>query len=153
MEEIEGAARVLVGGAEDLAEVAGGLLVAERLYLDGKGALLTASDTEARGRGADEDLTEAVDPAGDTTLGRGAVVVVGLALVDEDKDGLNIGGADGLAGAIDARRFGAVPEIDVDITVDDGGGFEDAISVLCGGAETDFLRDGAVVVGLLATGG
>lgn len=142
IEEIEGPPLViLLEAAEALAGAVGGLLVAERLCLDAGGALFTPSETEARGRAADEDLTEAADPVGDTTVGR---VAVNLTVVDK-------GGADGLAGARDALRVGGTADTDIDAPVEDGGGFEDAISGLGGGAEVDFLRGGAEVVGLLVT--
>jgi hypothetical protein len=176
MEDMEPVVRVgfvpgLVVGA--LAEgVGSGFVVPERLCLPAKGAFLTPSETEARGRVAvAEDLTDVVEPAGETT---GRAVVVGLEVVDtigldeleddkggfeveedkggfeveEDKDGFEGGPVD-LEGAMEARRAGPVTEVPVD------GAFaiEAGLAALEAGtsALTDFLRDAAAEEALLAT--
>ena len=58
----------------------GGFVAPERLCLPAKGAFLTPSETEARGRVAvPEDLTDVVEPVGETTE---RAAVVGLVVVD-----------------------------------------------------------------------
>lgn len=132
----------------------------ERLCLPAKGTFLTPSETEARGR-VDEDLTDVVEPVGETT---GRVAVVGLEVVDavgldeveddkggfeidddrggleveEDMDGFKGGGAEDLEGTTEALRAGPVAEVPVDGAFATGVGL---VGLEAGAsALTDFLR-------------
>ncbi|TFK77231.1 hypothetical protein BDN72DRAFT_33633 [Pluteus cervinus] len=83
------------------------------LCLAGAGRLAASEDTEARGLTAEAaDFSDAAEPTGETTDGRGPVAVadeavVGFEFVEDDKGGLVVGAAAGLAGTTEARRLGA----------------------------------------------
>lgn len=143
--------------------VEGGFVTPERLCLPANGAFFTPSETEARGRVAvDEDLTDAVEPVGETTervdtVGFEVVGGAGLDEVDddkggfeveEDKDGLEGGGAEDLGGTTEARRAGPVDDVPVE------GAFATGVGLvgLDAGAPalTDFLRVEAAEEALLA---
>jgi len=121
------------------AGVLGGLVVVDRLCLEVRGAFFTPSDTDARGRAAEEDLRDMPGPAGETTDARvpGLTVaaLAGFVFVDEDNDGFDMGGADGFVGTTDALRFGAAVLVVA--------GREEAMAGLdcaADGALVDFLR-------------
>lgn len=120
----------------------------ERLCREDKGAFFTPSDTEARGREA-EDLMEVVESAGDTTEARVAALValvVGFAEVEEDNDGFESGGAVVLGGMTDALRAGPAEAEDETPAAE---GREEAMAGLDGWADAlvDFLRGEAATVG------
>jgi hypothetical protein len=128
---------VRVGFADDRA---GGALVvvgvpaAGRLCLELKGARLTPSDTDARGRDA-EEVTEL---AGDTTDWRVALVEDGgLAAAEADEDslgGFEFGGAEDFGGTTDCLRLGGAAE---------GAGARVAAMEGLEGELVDFLSAGA----------
>jgi hypothetical protein len=105
IEDIEVAVRfglvVVVAGL--MAE--GGLVVAERLGLEDTTGFLTPSETDARGRFADTDLREAVEPVGETTFAREVRLTVAdadtLELVEDDNAVVT-----GALGTIDALLLG-----------------------------------------------
>lgn len=128
-----GLAALAAGSLAALAE--GGFVPGAMLCLALKGARLTPSDTDARGRAA-EDVAE---PAGETTEGRVTLVgAAGFALAEADNEGLERGGAAGFADATESLRL--------------GGGFEggtvreEAMGAFGGTADAlvDFLRTGAI---------
>lgn len=95
------------GGLDGVKVGVGGFVKLDRLCLEASGALLTPSETEARGRAA--EVTDPLEPAGDITEARvvagGVVVVAGLVLVDDDKDFVGTG-AVGFRGTVDILRVG-----------------------------------------------
>lgn len=144
MEEMEVAVRVGLVAVGGFPATVGGF-VTDDMLCRLKGALFTPSDTEARGLAA--DLTDAADPAGETTPARVAAEAggAGLLFVEADNEGLVNGGAEGLEGTIDARLAGVAPE---------GAGREEDMGGFDGGAdpeaELDFLRDDVAAAGLVA---
>lgn len=146
MDEIEPVVRV---GLVPAGLAIGALALPERLCLDARGAFLTPSETEARGRVAvAEDLIDATELAGETTervelagfdvavvVGFEAVLLVGLEDVDDDKGALEVEEDSG-ALEVDEER-GA---LDVD---DDKVGFDAGAAPDLGGT-IDVLRAGPV---------
>lgn len=111
----------------------GGFTPAETLDLVFKGARFTPSDTEARGREAEE----VAEPVGETTDGRVALLVgAGFAPTDADNEGFESGGADGFAGATESLRLEGTVEV---------ASGREVIGVFEGIADelVDFLRVGA----------
>lgn len=161
IDEIDGPLRILGGGAVVVFDTGGlaaeltALVAADRLCLDDNGARLTPSETDARGREAGVAASFPLVPLGETTEARGTVslVVVGLAVVDADRDCFTGAGAEDLGGTTDALRLGTVPPVVAD--------FEDDIKGLVAGggpALVDFRREAAdgaegLVTGAEDTGG
>jgi hypothetical protein len=143
MEDIEPVGRVVFVAAAGF--VAGGLVTAggleveeARLGRELRGAFLTPSETDARGRAA----ATAGLVAGDVALAR-AEAEVGFVVVDEAR--VLVGGGDAFVGTTDALRFGAA------VAAEAGGVGRAEDIVGLAGAEVDFLR--AVAEGTVAGAG
>lgn len=136
---------VLDGGAARTEAV--GRAVPVTLGLEERGAFLTASDTDARGRAMGAAFAEPTEPVGDTTELRTLPSAAGFAFAAEAEREVLTGGAVGLVGTTEALRA---------VTVTAGGGLAEVDDASMGletvGGEVVFLSGGAATFAVAVAG-